>query len=42
MRNPESTRNTSTPMNPAVAYVLPAWNSITAITANARIPSSDG
>ena len=36
------TKNTSTPRNPPGNQSLLAWYTITATTANARIPSSPG
>ena len=42
MRNPERTKNVSTPRNPAPIQGIPPWNAITASTAKARTPSSAG
>jgi hypothetical protein len=39
MRNPERQKKASTPRNPPVKWVTPAWYAMTAATANARIPS---
>ncbi len=42
IRNPERTKNASTPMNPPSMCGMPPWNIMTATTAQARIPSSAG
>jgi len=42
MRNPETTKKTSTPMNPPPTPGTPAWNATTASTATARRPSMSG
>ena len=42
IRNPETTKNTSTPMNPPPTPGRPAWNRTTARTATARRPSMSG
>ena len=41
MRNPDSTKNTSTPSSPPSTPATPPWYSSTAMTAKARMPSSD-
>jgi hypothetical protein len=42
MRNPEMTKNTSTPAKPPGAAAGKAWNASTASTATARRPSTSG
>ena len=42
IRNPETTKNTSTPIHPPRIHENPAWYRITAITDNARSPSRPG
>ncbi len=42
MRNPETTKNTSTPKNPPCIHENPAWYSITPMTDIARMPSRLG
>jgi len=42
IRNPDSTKNVSTPRNAPPSPETPAWNSTTAATARARTPSSAG
>ena len=42
MRNPDRTKNASTPKNPAGRNDKPPWYAITARTAKARMPSSAG
>ena len=42
IRNPLTTKNTSTPRNPPDIQLMSAWYSTTAVTARARSPSSDG
>ena len=40
IKNPDSTKKTSTPMKPPSKRVSPAWNATTRYTATARSPSS--
>src|SRR5580692_2826422 len=42
IRNPLSTKNTSTPRNPPDSSDAPSWKPMTASTASARTPSSPG
>jgi len=42
IRNPLSTKNTSTPRKPPVSSDAPSWKPMTASTASARTPSSPG
>ncbi len=42
MRNPEMTKNTSTPTYPPDTAGMPAWNNRIRTTATARIPSMSG
>ena len=42
IRNPERTKNASTPMNPPPMNGMPPWNIMTATTAAARTPSRAG
>ena len=42
IRNPDTTKNTSTPKNPPCIHENPPWYSSTTATDNARSPSSDG
>ena len=42
MRNPESTKNTSTPKKPPPIHETPPWNSSTSTMPSARTPSRPG
>ena len=42
MRKPETTKKTSTPRKPPGSQLTSPWNTMTAATATARSPSSDG
>ena len=42
MTKPEMTKKTSTPTNPPIRWVTPAWNSTTRRMATARSPSMSG
>lgn len=42
IRNPEITKNTSTPTNPPESQPRPRWKSTTGMTAKARRPSTSG
>ena len=42
IRNPLTTKNTSTPRNPPGIQLTPAWYSTTAMTETARRPSNEG
>ncbi len=42
IRNPDSTKKTSTPTNPPENRAILAWNKMTTMTATARNPSMSG